>query len=79
MYLSDTHAYTCWSLNLHHKLDCSSQIEAVNIQMSTLKNDLEQEHEKWRVAQRNYERQVCEGSLYFKKDIHHHAYSRRWL
>ncbi|XP_056846253.1 nuclear-pore anchor-like isoform X2 [Raphanus sativus] len=36
----------------------SSQIEAVNIQMSTLKNDLEKEHEKWRVAQRNYERQV---------------------
>lgn len=39
--------------------DCSSQIEAMNIQMSTLKNDLEREHEKWRVAQRNYERQVC--------------------
>ncbi|KAF8103110.1 hypothetical protein N665_0188s0065 [Sinapis alba] len=36
----------------------SSQIEAINIQMSTLKNDLEKEHEKWRVAQRNYERQV---------------------
>ncbi|CAH2067883.1 unnamed protein product [Thlaspi arvense] len=36
----------------------SSQIEAMNIQMSTLKNDLETEHEKWRVAQRNYERQV---------------------
>jgi nucleoprotein TPR/epidermal growth factor receptor substrate 15 len=35
-----------------------SQIEAMNIQMSTLKNDLETEHEKWRVAQRNYERQV---------------------
>ncbi|KAL0867351.1 hypothetical protein Bca101_046469 [Brassica carinata] len=36
----------------------SSQIEAMNIQMSTLKDDLEKEHEKWRVAQRNYERQV---------------------
>ncbi|KAG7660116.1 Nucleoprotein TPR/MLP1 [Arabidopsis suecica] len=36
----------------------NSQIEAMNIQMSTLKNDLETEHEKWRVAQRNYERQV---------------------
>ncbi|CAN7052706.1 unnamed protein product [Brassica rapa subsp. trilocularis] len=36
----------------------SSQIEAINIQMSILKNDLEKEHEKWRVAQRNYERQV---------------------
>ncbi|CAA7062079.1 unnamed protein product [Microthlaspi erraticum] len=36
----------------------SSQIEAMNIQMSALKNDLETEHEKWRVAQRNYERQV---------------------
>ncbi|KAF8103451.1 hypothetical protein N665_0188s0387 [Sinapis alba] len=36
----------------------SSQIEAMNIQMSTLKVDLEKEHEKWRVAQRNYERQV---------------------
>ncbi|XP_010472779.1 PREDICTED: nuclear-pore anchor [Camelina sativa] len=36
----------------------NSQMEALNIQMSTLKNDLEMEHEKWRVAQRNYERQV---------------------
>ncbi|CAG7903264.1 unnamed protein product [Brassica rapa] len=36
----------------------SSQIEAINIQMSILKNDLEKEHEKWRLAQRNYERQV---------------------
>ncbi|XP_048592379.1 nuclear-pore anchor [Brassica napus] len=36
----------------------SSQIEAMNIQMSTMKDDLEKEHEKWRVAQRNYERQV---------------------
>ncbi|CAH8258672.1 unnamed protein product [Arabidopsis lyrata] len=36
----------------------NSQIEAMNIQMSTLKNDLEAEHEKWRVAQINYERQV---------------------
>ncbi|CAH8330190.1 unnamed protein product [Eruca vesicaria subsp. sativa] len=36
----------------------SSQIEAMNIQMSTLKDDLEKEHEKWRVAQKNYERQV---------------------
>uniref|UniRef100_A0A1J3FHR5 Nuclear-pore anchor n=1 Tax=Noccaea caerulescens TaxID=107243 RepID=A0A1J3FHR5_NOCCA len=36
----------------------NSQIEAMNIQMSTLKNDLERELEKWRVAQRNYERQV---------------------
>ncbi|KFK42334.1 hypothetical protein AALP_AA2G243000 [Arabis alpina] len=36
----------------------NSQIEAMNIQMSTLKTDLETEHEKWRVAQRNYERQV---------------------
>ncbi|KAL1205642.1 Nuclear-pore anchor [Cardamine amara subsp. amara] len=35
-----------------------SQIEAMNVQMSTLKKDLETEHEKWRVAQRNYERQV---------------------
>ncbi|KAJ0256647.1 Nuclear-pore anchor [Hirschfeldia incana] len=36
----------------------SSQIEAINIQMSTLKKALEMEHEKWRIAQRNYERQV---------------------
>ncbi|ESQ27187.1 hypothetical protein EUTSA_v10017995mg [Eutrema salsugineum] len=36
----------------------NSQIEAMNIQLSTLKNDLETEHEKWRAAQRNYERQV---------------------
>ncbi|KAG2324481.1 hypothetical protein Bca52824_007209 [Brassica carinata] len=36
----------------------SSQIEAINIQMSNLKNNLEMEHEKWRIAQRNYERQV---------------------
>ncbi|VVA95843.1 unnamed protein product [Arabis nemorensis] len=36
----------------------NSQIEALNIQMCTLKTDLEKEHEKWRVAQRNYERQV---------------------
>ncbi|XP_010417589.1 PREDICTED: nuclear-pore anchor-like [Camelina sativa] len=36
----------------------NSQMEAVNIQMSILKNELEMEHEKWRVAQRNYERQV---------------------
>ncbi|CAN7065678.1 unnamed protein product [Brassica oleracea var. botrytis] len=36
----------------------SSQIEAMNIQMSTMKDDLEKEHEKWLVAQRNYERQV---------------------
>ncbi|CAN8233681.1 unnamed protein product [Cochlearia groenlandica] len=36
----------------------NSQIEAMNIQMSILKSDLETEHEKWRVAQRNYERQV---------------------
>nr|VDD02470.1 unnamed protein product [Brassica rapa] len=36
----------------------SSQIEAMNIQMSTMKDDLGKEHEKWCVAQRNYERQV---------------------
>ncbi|CAH8258662.1 unnamed protein product [Arabidopsis lyrata] len=35
-----------------------SQMEAMNTQMSTLKNNLEKEHEKWRDAQRHYERQV---------------------
>ncbi|KAJ4836929.1 hypothetical protein Tsubulata_022036 [Turnera subulata] len=37
---------------------CSSQIEALEIQVSALKDDLEKEHERWRAAQANYERQV---------------------
>ncbi|GLU08559.1 hypothetical protein SLE2022_254650 [Rubroshorea leprosula] len=36
----------------------SSQIEVMETQISALKEDLEKEHEKWRVAQANYERQV---------------------
>lgn len=37
----------------------SSQIVALEIQISSMKENLEKEHEKWRAAQANYERQVC--------------------
>jgi len=37
---------------------CSSQIVALESQISALKEDLEKEHERWRAAQANYERQV---------------------
>ncbi|MBA0823193.1 hypothetical protein Goarm_019940 [Gossypium armourianum] len=37
----------------------SSQIMALEIQISSMKENLENEHEKWRAAQANYERQVC--------------------
>ncbi|KAK9937314.1 hypothetical protein M0R45_014113 [Rubus argutus] len=36
----------------------TSQIAALEIQVSTLKEDLEKEHQRWRAAQANYERQV---------------------
>ncbi|XP_017641194.1 nuclear-pore anchor isoform X1 [Gossypium arboreum] len=36
----------------------SSQIMALEIQISSMKENLENEHEKWRAAQANYERQV---------------------
>ncbi|XWS16718.1 hypothetical protein CRYUN_Cryun33cG0001800 [Craigia yunnanensis] len=36
----------------------SSQIMALEIQISSMKENLEKEHEKWRAAQANYERQV---------------------
>ncbi|OMO78493.1 Tetratricopeptide, MLP1/MLP2-like protein [Corchorus capsularis] len=36
----------------------SSQIVALEIQISSIKENLEKEHEKWRAAQANYERQV---------------------
>ncbi|KAK6926183.1 Nucleoprotein TPR/MLP1 [Dillenia turbinata] len=36
----------------------SSQITALEIQISALKEDLENEHQRWRTAQANYERQV---------------------
>ncbi|XP_010539174.1 PREDICTED: nuclear-pore anchor [Tarenaya hassleriana] len=36
----------------------SSQIGAMEVQISALKDGLEREHEKWRAAQGNYERQV---------------------
>ncbi|XP_062012161.1 nuclear-pore anchor [Rosa rugosa] len=35
-----------------------SQTAALEIQVSTLKEDLEKEHQRWRTAQANYERQV---------------------
>lgn len=37
---------------------CRSQIVALEIQVSALKEDLEKEHQRWRNAQANYERQV---------------------
>lgn len=37
----------------------SSKIMAMEIQISSMKENLEKEHEKWRAAQANYERQVC--------------------
>ncbi|XP_057958216.1 nuclear-pore anchor [Malania oleifera] len=36
----------------------TSQIIAMEVQISVLKEDLEQEHQRWRTAQANYERQV---------------------
>ncbi|KAM5586916.1 nuclear-pore anchor [Rosa sericea] len=36
----------------------TSQTAALEIQVSTLKEDLEKEHQRWRTAQANYERQV---------------------
>ncbi|XVF77755.1 hypothetical protein PTKIN_Ptkin14bG0072200 [Pterospermum kingtungense] len=36
----------------------SSQIMTLEIQISSMKENLEKEHEKWRIAQANYERQV---------------------
>ncbi|CAJ1958251.1 unnamed protein product [Sphenostylis stenocarpa] len=36
----------------------SSQISALEIQLSGLKENLDREHQKWRAAQTNYERQV---------------------
>ncbi|XP_062158169.1 nuclear-pore anchor isoform X2 [Alnus glutinosa] len=36
----------------------NSQILAMEIQISALKEDLEKEHQRWRAAQANYERQV---------------------
>ncbi|XVE53404.1 hypothetical protein DITRI_Ditri03aG0000200 [Diplodiscus trichospermus] len=36
----------------------SSQIMALEIKISSMKENLEKEHEKWRAAQANYERQV---------------------
>lgn len=36
----------------------TSQIAALEIQVCTLKEDLEKEHQRWRAAQANYERQV---------------------
>lgn len=37
---------------------CSSQISAMELQISDLKEQLDKEHQKWRAAQTNYERQV---------------------
>ncbi|KAI4323302.1 hypothetical protein L6164_022918 [Bauhinia variegata] len=36
----------------------SSQISAMEVQISCLKEDLDKEHQRWRAAQTNYERQV---------------------
>lgn len=41
--------------------DCSSQIVSMEVQVSALKEDLEKEHQRWRTAQTNYERQVAFG------------------
>ncbi|PIA37605.1 hypothetical protein AQUCO_03000279v1 [Aquilegia coerulea] len=43
------------------KEECSvkiSQIMGMEVQISSLKKDLEEEHQRWRTAQNNYERQV---------------------
>lgn len=45
--------------------DLSSQIMALETQVSALKEDLEKEHQRWRSAQANYERQVI--VVYFFK------------
>lgn len=37
---------------------CRTQIDALETQLSSLKGDLDREHERWRTAQHNYERQV---------------------
>lgn len=37
---------------------CRAQIDALETQLSSLKGDLDKEHERWRTAQHNYERQV---------------------
>lgn len=42
---------------------CSSQITAMEVQISALKKNLEEEHDRWRCAQANYERQVTFGYL----------------
>jgi nucleoprotein TPR len=36
----------------------SSQISEMEVQISGLKEHLDKEHQKWRAAQTNYERQV---------------------
>ncbi|PPS02417.1 hypothetical protein GOBAR_AA18245 [Gossypium barbadense] len=43
----------------------SSQIMALEIQISSMKENLENEHEKWRAAQANYERQHGQGAFMF--------------
>lgn len=48
----------------HLQFSCSSQIAALEIQVSTLKEDLEKEHQRWRAAQANYERQVIGIQMY---------------
>lgn len=46
-------------------LNSRSKIVAMEIQISALKEDLETEHQRWRAAQANYERQVTYSSNKF--------------
>ena len=47
----------------------SSQIMALEIQISSMKENLEKEHEKWRAAQANYERQVCSMHIQLTRQL----------
>lgn len=43
------------------------------MQISSLKDDLEKEHQRWQAAQANYERQVCSSALFAFLAISKHA------
>ena len=43
----------------NHCIICRSQVAVLETQISSLKDDLEKEHQKARAAQANYERQVA--------------------
>ncbi len=49
--------YPIWCLS-YSVFNCSSQVLEMEIQISAVKEDLEKEHQRWRSAQANYERQV---------------------